>query len=279
MVYIPSEVTNSLSLKEGDDVDFFRFDDKSFLLAKKSDVVRMLTHSFHQAQPQEQQQGKGPSISISDEELAVLKKLDMIKYNDRTAEKLKQVLNADERKTLKGLIEKKFVSPFKKAGEQKSRYGIAKNVYDQFLFGKRQLKQGVQVKSIVPPAVPQAAPRAWEKKLAENASHMEMLEANGFLVIANQAEASAVSAELEESIRRGLVVGTRAFNKKYYITLKSFVGKNATKVIKEIGPKGTTVTDISQATGIDEEGVRAILYILAENGEVSEARRDLFKLV
>ena len=146
MVYIPSEVTNSLSLKEGDDVDFFRFDDKSFLLAKKSDVVRMLTHSFHQAQPQEQQQGKGPSISISDEELAVLKKLDMIKYNDRTAEKLKQVLNADERKTLKGLIEKKFVSPFKKAGEQKSRYGIAKNVYDQFLFGKRQLKQGVQVK-------------------------------------------------------------------------------------------------------------------------------------
>ncbi|MCW6159657.1 MAG: hypothetical protein LVQ95_01035 [Candidatus Micrarchaeales archaeon] len=278
MVYIPSDVTNSLSLKEGDDVDFFKFDDKSFLLAKKSDVLKMLTHSFPQpaAQTQQQQRGSDQPISISDEELAVLRKLDTIKYNDRTAEKLKQILNGSERKILKDLIAKKFVNPFKKAGEQKSRYGIAKSVYDQFLFGKRQ--QAKQ-QPAPPPPVAQAVPKAWEKKLAENATHMQLLEAAGFLVIANQAEASEVSAELEESIRRGLVVGTRAFNKKYYITLKSFVNKNAAKVVKAIGPKGTSVPEISKATGIDEEGVRAILYMLAESGEVSEARRDLFKLV
>ncbi len=276
MVYIPSDVTNSLGLKEGEDVDFFKFDDKSFLLAKKSDILKMLTHSFPQpaVQGQQQQRGRSQSISISDAELAVLRKLDTIKYNDRTAEKLKQVLNENERKILKDLIAKKFVSPFKKAGEQKSRYGIAKGVYDQFLFGKRQQQQPAQA-----PPVAQVAPKAWEKKLAENATHMQLLETSGFLVIANQAEASAVSAELEESIRRGLVVGTRAFNKKYYITLKSFVNKNAAKVVKAIGPKGTGVAEISKVTGIDEEGVRAILYMLAESGEVSEARRDLFKLV
>jgi len=160
------------------------------------------------------------------------------------------------------------------------RYGIAKSVFEPVPVWKRRAGAAGQApQAAAAPETRAPPPKAWEKKLSEGAGHMQLLEANGFLVVANQAEAAAISAELEESIRRGLVVGTRAFNKKYYITLKSFVSKNSSKVVKSIGPRGTSVSDISRATGIDDEGVRAILYMLAENGDVSEARRDFFKLV
>ena len=106
-----------------------------------------------------------------------------------------------------------------------------------------------------------------------------MLETAGFLVVANQAEASAVSAELEESIRRGLVIGTRAFNKKYYIALKSFVARSAPGILKAMGDKAMRIEEISKDTGIDEDGIRAVLYMLAEQGEVTETKRDIFKAV
>ncbi len=281
MVYLPSDVTSSLSLKEGDELDFFKMGDKQYLIAKKSDVLQMLTGGTTREPipiPQVQSKPSGRTLQVSDEELRVLKKLDTIKYNDRTAEKLKQVLNDNERKVLRGLIAKEFVTPFKRVGEQKSKYGITKSVYDQFLFGKRQQQQPVPQAPVA--EAQEQKPKAWEKKVVSaSGGYLNMLETAGFLVVANQAEASAVSAELEESIRRGLVIGTRAFNKKYYIALKSFVARSAPGILKAMGDKAMRIEEISKDTGIDEDGIRAVLYMLAEQGEVTETKRDIFKAV
>ena len=281
MVYLPSDVTSSLSLKEGDELDFFKMGDKQYLIAKKSDVLQMLTGGTTREPipiPQVQSKPSGRTLQVSDEELRVLKKLDTIKYNDRTAEKLKQVLNDNERKVLRELIAKEFVTPFKRVGEQKSKYGITKSVYDQFLFGKRQQQQPVPQTPVA--EAQEQKPKAWEKKVVSaSGGYLNMLETAGFLVVANQAEASAVSAELEESIRRGLVIGTRAFNKKYYIALKSFVARSAPGILKAMGDKAMRIEEISKDTGIDEDGIRAVLYMLAEQGEVTETKRDIFKAV
>ncbi len=281
MVYLPSDVTSSLSLKEGDELDFFKMGDKQYLIAKKSDVLQMLTGGTTREPipiPQVQSKPSGRTLQVSDEELRVLKKLDTIKYNDRTAEKLKQVLNDNERKVLRGLIAKEFVTPFKRVGEQKSKYGITKSVYDQFLFGKRQQQQPVPQAPVA--EAQEQKPKAWEKKVVSaSGGYLNMLETAGFLVVANQAEASAVSAELEESIRRGLVIGTRAFNRKYYIALKSFVARSAPGILKAMGDKAMRIEEISKDTGIDEDGIRAVLYMLAEQGEVTETKRDIFKAV
>jgi bifunctional DNA-binding transcriptional regulator/antitoxin component of YhaV-PrlF toxin-antitoxin module len=281
MVYLPSDVTSSLGLKEGDELDFFKMGDKQYLIAKKSDVLQMLTGGTTREPipiPQVQSKPSDRTLQVSDEELRVLKKLDTIKYNDRTAEKLKQVLNDNERKVLRGLIAKEFVTPFKRVGEQKSKYGITKSVYDQFLFGKRQQQQPVPQAPVA--EAQEQKPKAWEKKVVSaSGGYLNMLETAGFLVVANQAEASAVSAELEESIRRGLVIGTRAFNKKYYIALKSFVARSAPGILKAMGDKAMRIEEISKDTGIDEDGIRAVLYMLAEQGEVTETKRDIFKAV
>ena len=75
------------------------------------------------------------------------------------------------------------------------------------------------------------------------------------------------------------MVGTRAFNKKFYVVTRSFLGKAAREISKAIGPKGSSVADISKETGIDEEGVRAVLYMLAEAGDMAEIKKDIFKEV
>jgi len=113
MVYIPSNVTAALALKEGEDVEFFKFDNRSFLLAKKSDIVNMLNAQVSRRVAggcAAAWNGAERGISVSEEEIAVLRKLDTIKYNDRTAEKLKQILSENERKVLKALIARKVVS-------------------------------------------------------------------------------------------------------------------------------------------------------------------------
>jgi transcription initiation factor IIE alpha subunit len=38
------------------------------------------------------------------------------------------------------------------------------------------------------------------------------------------------------------------------------------------------VEEMSKETGIEEDGIRAILYIMSESGEVTEQRRDIFKI-
>lgn len=280
IVYLPFDMIKELGLKEGDEVEFFKYADGQFLAAKKSDLLKLITHR----QPQQPQppaaQPAGPEINA--EELAVLKSLDSIRYGDRTKARLLKDLTSAEKKTLSGLIKRKLVAPFKKAGESEAKYGISKSIYNKYLMGtrtKQQIKPTHAAVSMQASQQIREQPKKWEQKLTESPSYLTLLESNGFLVVANQAEASAISTALEASIRSGQVVGTRAFNKKYYITLRSFVSRNAAKVMKEIGAKGTPVAEIAKTTGIDEEGIRSILYMLAENGEVVESKRDVFKVV
>jgi hypothetical protein len=99
------------------------------------------------------------------------------------------------------------------------------------------------------------------------------------VVIATEAEASAVSIALEASIRQGKVIGIRAFNKKYYIMLRSMFDRNSAKLLKELrdGPK--PISELVKRTGLEEDALRTMLYVMLEQGDVSENRKDTFALV
>jgi len=119
--------------------------------------------------------------------------------------------------------------------------------------------------------------RKWEEKAGPSAYVLE-LENKGYLVLKNEVDAASASASLEENIRQGLVVGTRAFDKKFYIGLRGFINKNAPQVIRALGDKSVKAEDIAKSLGMDEDAVKTVLYLLAENGEVTEVRRGIFKL-
>ncbi|VVB76625.1 RNA polymerase III subunit RPC82 helix-turn-helix domain protein [uncultured archaeon] len=275
ILYLPFEVIKQLGLKGEEEVDFFKFNEKAFLFAKKEDITNLITGTAVPA-------GKAISVraakplDLSVDEVGVLKKLDTLRYLERTATNVGKMLSDAEKKTLQGLIGKNVVAMFK--DKKEGPYSISKEAYDKFLMRKKpvaaaapELEKRVEEK--------QHFTIAYKKMAGIQNESITALEKNGFIVLNTEAEASSVSLALEDSVRHGLVLGTRAFNKRFYIVLRDYFGQYSAKVIGELkaGPK--SVEDISKKTGIDEDAVRAMLYLLAEQGDVSERRRDVFALI
>ena len=187
-----------------------------------------------------------------------------------------KILSDPEKRLLEGLIKKQSVMLFK--DKKDSVYSISKDVYDRFLMRKKAF--------IVPAPEPEKPaesarrqPIAYKKLTGIQNENIDRLEKDGFIVLSTEAEASAVSLALEDSVRHGLVLGTRAFNKKFYIILRDFFNDNSGKIMKSLkeGPK--SVEQIAKDTGMDEDAIRAMMYLLAEQGDASERRRDVFALI
>ncbi len=271
VLYLPFDVIGTLKLKEDDEVDFYRMNDRSFLMAKKSDVTSMILGTSKQAAPQIPKLEVAGQYQPSAEELAVLKKIDTIRYENRTQENTMKILNDSEKKVLQRLLAIGALSQFKgKSG--KELYSIPKNIYDNFLMRKK--------------LQPQAKPAAYNfvrqapKHQEPEDENVAALENNGFLVLQTEAEASRASLLLEQSIRHGQVLGTRSFskNREFYILLRSYFDRHAQGILKRLREKDWRVQDIAKEMGIEEDGARAILYILAENGDVMEKKREIFTI-
>lgn len=277
ILYLPFDVIKQLGIKGDEEVEFVKFKGNAFIFAKKADIPRLLAAP---AAPQAIRQpplGPSPRLDISPDEVAVLKKLDTFRYTERTTTNVAKILSDQEKRLLEGLIKKQSVMLFK--DKKDSVYSISKDVYDKFLMRKKAF--------IVPtPEPPKPAASAKSQPVpyirlagATQNENIERLEKEGFLVLSTEAEAAAVSLALEDSVRHGLVLGTRAFNKKFYIILRDFFNNNSGKVLKSLkeGPK--SVDELAKDTGMDEDAIRAMMYLLAEQGDASERRRDVFALI
>lgn len=318
IVYLPLEVTKGLNLDENDEIEFFRYNDKSFVMAKKADVANMVMGK-EQQQPQRQQQRPGidqrqqqrpgneqrrpqaPPLppgrvpfskipSISPEELHVLKKLDTLRFNQRTEEGVSKLLNAQEKTVLERMIKFKIVGLFKKDGI--NIYSIPKSVYDTFLMrnkpGERPQEQQEPERQQVQqrPPTPQAQRPSFQRPTQGNpmdidkSPEVKELEEQGYLVLQTESEAARVSLMLEDSIRRGMVLGTRSFNKnrEFFVVTRWYLDRHIPTVFKLLRSGDKRVAEVAAEAKIPEEAARAVLYILAENGEVREKRKDLFSM-
>ncbi len=269
VINLPEDVVGKMELREGDIIDLVPQSEGVFTFSKRGKTTATPT----------------------DEELQVLKRLDQLRYNVRIEENVKKELSAQQAKVLAVLLKKGYVSLQKSKKDGVQRYSISDYIYDTYLYRKRRhgaVPQGQEAQrtDMAQPAAmrPEAAPRAVPKAAAPRevkADAKEMislkntgeyggrLERKGYLVVSNETEASGISVALEASIRQGYVVGVRAFNKKYYIVLRSFIFSNLPRVLSLITEKAMKVDDISRETGIEGDGVRAILYVASENGDVT----------
>ncbi len=282
-VSIPQEVADSLSIKEGEELDVFKKDSTSFLVSKKGVV-----------QPSAGVVVVGAGVGateLSERELELLRKLDTMRYNERTKEKVDSILNVGERAVLSRLMERKFVTLYRKDPKEQYKYGIAKSIYEKFLMGKRvqRAPEPIQTPKPQPAPIIIAQPAAPARKLDRNAvkrweersesGYIEDLETKGYVVLKNEADAASASAALEDSIKQGLVIGTRAFDKRFYIGLRGFINKNGPKIMKVLERgKSISAEDIASEVGIDVDAVKTILYILAEKGDITEVRREIFRI-
>lgn len=277
IVNLPDELVKSMKLSEGQEVEFLRSDDGSYRVMRKDDVYREENGAGAAAQ----QSARRAPLTPSQSEITVLKKIDTLRYQMRTVENVNKLLTQDEKAVMKSLLQKKFVNLFNSKDGNRV-YSISKDVYDNFLMRKKSpqsIPQAPQAKTYQQPRSTAYArqPSAGYMPVTE-IDEVATLEKEGYIVLQSESQAAAISSALEESIRKGHVLGTRAFNRKFYIVLRSFMEKNGPQLIKLIGNGTSKTTDLSAKTGIDEEGIRAILYLLSESGEVSEKRKDAFTL-
>ncbi|MGB9732313.1 MAG: hypothetical protein ACP5P2_02805 [Candidatus Micrarchaeia archaeon] len=261
IIYLPYDVVSALKLKEDDELDFFKFGENSFLMAKKEDIAALLSRSAPKSEEKDR---------LSEEEISVLKKLDTIKYSMRSKQNVEKLLSNDEKRILSGLIKKNVVKLFSSDG--KELYSISKNVYDRFLMRKKENVAKEEGTTAISPKKEIEARYSLENK------DVKRLEEKGYIVLQTEAEAAGISIALEDSIKQGLVLGTRSFNKKFYIVLRSFFEKYAPQVVKILSGGEAKVEDLARMLGIEEEAVRGILCLLAESGDVSEKKKDLFVL-
>ena len=294
---IPESVQSAMGIADGDDMEFLKHKGKSVILAKKDYLVQILEganipEGKNNTNPSSAQLKSidfklaAAASNLDASDIALLKKLDTLRYAERTPEKVNAIISPDERQILKSLIERKIVVPFSKSPSDQKHYSISKEIYDNFLYRNKdkissQIKQKqkepqAEIISDTPSQRLEENKKRWDDLRPGN--YLKMLESTGYLVIKNESEAAEASAELESSIRQGHVVGTRAFDRKFYICLKNFLNKNAAKITRAIGDKKVSAQDLAKDIGMDIDAVKVLLYLLAESGETIEIRRDIFKL-
>jgi bifunctional DNA-binding transcriptional regulator/antitoxin component of YhaV-PrlF toxin-antitoxin module len=279
-VLIPQEIVDSIGIKEGEELELSRRDGTSFVVARKG--AAQVSGSVIVG-------AGGRAVVLSEKELDLLRKLDTMRYNERTKEKVESMLNAAEKATLSKLMEKRYVTLYRKDPKEQYKYGIAKGIYQEFLFGKRvkAVEQAPPAPKPQPAATVQQKPavrkldreavKKWEER--SESSYIEDLETKGYVVLRNEADAASASAALEDSIKQGLVIGTRAFDKRFYIGLRGFINKNGPKIMRVLERgKSVSADEIAAEVGIDVDAVKTIIYILAEKGDVTEVRREVFRI-
>ena len=200
---------------------FFKTDNRAFLFVKNSDVTRMLQgNAARQDEPTkprsaEPLQSRASAISReyqpSSEELSVLKKIDTIRYENRTQENTLKILSEPEKKVMQRLLSSSTVVQFK-GKDGKDHYSIPKCIYDRFLMRKKPISKEEPHNFIVP--------KAPKEPQDENVSE---LQSKGIIVLQTEAEASKVSLLLEQSIRHGQVLGTRSFSTAWTMSLSHII--------------------------------------------------------
>ncbi len=267
---------NALDITDGDDLEFIEFSSNAFLLSKKSDILELIRQDKgrdEQAKPQPAPESRDNAPAAK--EIAVLKKIDTLRYNERTRENVSKLLNAQEKETLSAMVKKGYLKPFRsKQGIEV--YSISKSIYDNFLMRKAKAPE---LKKAGPEEVPKNERITYMVKSRDPENeYIKELMNNGFVVLASEIEASKVSMLVEQSIRSGEILGTRAFNKKFYIALRDYLNRYTPEIIKILKNGAAKTDDIAKKAGMDSEGTRAILYLLAENGDITEKRKDIFAL-
>ncbi|MBI5224868.1 hypothetical protein HY989_03280 [Candidatus Micrarchaeota archaeon] len=107
----------------------------------------------------------------------------------------------------------------------------------------------------------------------------KLIVSRGFAVISSEDEARRISKLLEKEIKTNEVMGVRGFDKKFYIVSSQYYSANSTKILKAIGSKEMSLSDIAVACKLDERGCNACLVLLKEQGDLIEKRKGVFKLI
>ena len=242
---IPADVASELGLRPGDDLEFKQVYEKLVVVV--------------------------PSAGgISAEETSILRKLNTIKYSERTVEKSEAMFSPEERGLLKRMIEKGMVYGYQKEG--KMLLGISKDYY-KYAIGAPEKKQEESA-----PAKKEAAAPSVPKEASREDAMLTKLEKDGFLVLENEGMAQLLTQKLKSQGRDTAVEGVRGFDKKFYVIKKEKLADFESKITKALKGSGKKLDDLAEALELDAGLCRAGIEVLREQGKVIEKRKGIYGL-
>lgn len=262
---LPEKIVRELGLAEGSELSLYELRQGVYFLTRKGERIL--------GDVSEGGLERGSAPSIGEKELAVLRKLEAIKFDQRTPKKVGEMMNEGEKKILDLLVNNNIVGFFKSAKYKEGVYSIPQNVY--------KIAKGIGVetgKAEAPePAARPAVASARASQVPSNPE--EALELIGYVIVEREGDAQMLSGRLAPQIKKGEIMGVRGFDKRFYLARKGFYVSSSERISKVMrGGKDKSVEEIAKEAKLKNEECEAVLNIMREEGEVVEKKRGTYAL-
>lgn len=208
----------------------------------------LLTNSLDPS-PTEKTEDK--SLLPTEQEKQVLQKLLSIRFNQRTPDTVSKTFTTEEKNLLAQMEKKKFINIYKGKKYKNGVYNIHNKIYPLL--------------------------RQPQTKTNSTTSSSE-LNNKGYMIIKDKREAYTLSEKLKKEMKAGSVKGVKGFDNTFYVVTAPYYAK-ASAAILGVLKEDMTVDSIASKTKMESEACRAVLTLLAENGEVIERKKNTFTMV
>lgn len=102
------------------------------------------------------------------------------------------------------------------------------------------------------------------------------LDSKGFVVVFEEKAAQDFSRDFESEIKSGALIGSRGFDKKFYVATRYFVQDYGAKASKVLSESPLSMQQIAEKLKLSEDGAKVLLSILMEQGEVIEKKKGVY---
>ncbi len=202
----------------------------------------------------QQKQEPSSSTTPTQEEKELLRKLSIIKFENRTPKNIAQSFSANERALLSQIEKKGFVQIYQGDKYKDGVYSIPDKVYP--------LLKEVTVSATNP------------------STALEPFFKQGYAVFANNNDAATFSDLLKKTGNSLNILGIKSFDGKFYVVTKDYMIDTSGRIRTALKSSNImTAPMIAKACNMEEIGCRAVLLLLAEKGDVLEKKKDIFVLV
>ncbi|MBN1169779.1 hypothetical protein JXA56_02040 [Candidatus Micrarchaeota archaeon] len=182
-------------------------------------------------------------VRVKEAEIAVIRKLLAIKFENRTPSVIEKEFVDVEKILLRELEKKGLVNIFRGKKYPKGVYNINAEVY--------ALLQ--------------------ESKKIENPEGL----VRGFVTLKDKDDAYRLSQKLGSEMKNGTVIGVKGFDGKFYAVTKSYL-ESSRKDIEKALQGEMDAGEIANAAKLDPEGCIAVLRLMAESGDILEKKKGIF---
>jgi hypothetical protein len=261
---------------------------KEFLSVEEIELFPLRDGYYFLSMPLETGQGQKPrkpearNEGATEDEIAVLHRLQSIKFGDRTPDQVAKALSGPEKEVLRRLEEKGWVNVFRGSKYKNGVYNIADEVYPML---KSQGQDAPRAEGQKPGASQKPAQEARNAPPERQAAPAQLppsyalLIKQGYMVIREQKDAKAMSEMLKAEMKSGSVTGTKGFDGSFYVVTREYFNGASRVILDALRDRPADVQAIAAASGLDADGARAVLQQLAESGDVIEKRKGTYAAV